>query len=159
MELAERFKAIKAHYSGLPLLQFPADQWSTDPYEWDRPHTGISLSPIEWALWQEIRAEDAVFYPQYPVLRYFVDFANPAARVAIECDGARWHTDTARDAERQRRIEAEGWTVYRISGRDCLDVGVSWRDANDRLVALPGTARQFVRLIARTHRLHVGARG
>lgn len=87
-----------------------------DPYEvdWIRLFT-----PIELALWHDIRNADAVLYPQYPVGCYFVDFGNPVAQVAIECDGAKWHQDSDKDVARQRQIEAMGWRVYRITGRDC----------------------------------------
>lgn len=35
------------------------------------------MTPIERWLWADIRHADAVFYPQYPVGNFFVDFANP----------------------------------------------------------------------------------
>ena len=91
-------------------------EWGIDPYEvdWIRLFT-----PIEFGLWHDIRNANAVLYPQYPVGRYFVDFGNPVAKVAIECDGAKWHQDGQRDAVRQRAIEDLGWSVYRISGGDC----------------------------------------
>jgi len=59
-----------------------------------------------------------VAYPQWPVGRFFVDFANPVAKVAIECDGKAFH-DVERDAKRQGEIEAMGWAVYRFTGREC----------------------------------------
>jgi hypothetical protein len=52
-----------------------------------------------------------VLYPQYPVGRYFVDFGNPVHKVAIECDGARWHS-YRRDGARSGRMLAA------ISARD-----------------------------------------
>ena len=52
---------------------------------------------------------------------YYVDFAFPRERVVVEADGEPWHSwDEARivhDNERQKRIEAQGWTVLRYSGR------------------------------------------
>jgi hypothetical protein len=120
-ELTKRFEAIRRHYASLPIDMNRGDLFPNgDPYAWDRSHTGIKLTPIEWAVWQEMRAEDIVMVPQYPVGRFFVDFANPAEKVAVECDGAAWHMDEAKDMHRQVEIEAMGWTVYRISGRDCL---------------------------------------
>ena len=91
-------------------------EWGIDPYEvdWIRLFT-----PIEFALWHDIRNANAVLYPQYPVGRYFVDFGNPVAKVAIECDGAKWHQDAGKDFARQLEIEEMGWRVYRITGRDC----------------------------------------
>jgi len=40
-------------------------------------------------------------------------------KVAIECDGAEWH-DAERDAERDRKLKNEGWTIYRVPGSVCL---------------------------------------
>jgi very-short-patch-repair endonuclease len=88
-----------------------------DAYLWDSQGI-IHFTPIEAWLWHDIRAVDAVLYPQYPVGRFFVDFANPVAKVAIECDGAAYH-DQARDAERDAQLQRMGWTVYRFPGWMC----------------------------------------
>lgn len=61
---------------------------------------------------------------QYPILRYNVDFAIPALRIVIECDGEYWHKNKRKDLLRQRRITKEGWFVLRYSGKkinQCLD--------------------------------------
>jgi len=50
-----------------------------------------------------------------------VDFAYPAARVAIEIDGARHHLsrdDWTRDMQRQNDITSRGWQVLRFSADD-----------------------------------------
>lgn len=113
------WRAIKTHYAVINhlLKHTLRDEWAVDPYAWDVGM--ISMSPIEYALWHDIRAADLVMYPQFPVHGYFVDFGNPAAKVAIECDGAMYHQNAERDAHRQKVIETAGWTMYRISGRDC----------------------------------------
>jgi very-short-patch-repair endonuclease len=62
--------------------------------------------------------------PQYPVKRrirgyYYLDFAIPGSLVAIECDGAAYHStpaQKARDKRRQVELESLGWTVLRFSG-------------------------------------------
>lgn len=112
---------IKAHYREFTPAIYRAgrDEWGMDAYAWEL--AGIVLTPIEFALWHDIRSHNMVLYPQYPVAGYFVDFGNPVARVAIECDGAAFHTDRAKDARRQAAIEANGWTVYRFTGRECWD--------------------------------------
>lgn len=58
---------------------------------------------------------------QYPLGRYRTDFAFPAIKLAIECDGQAWHShpdkkaaDQARDAELARF----GWTTVRFSEID-----------------------------------------
>ena len=113
-----RFAAARLFYASADreIRQAGSREWGIDPYEVDWSSV---FTPIEAALWHDIRDADLVMYPQYPVQRYFVDFGNPVAKVAIECDGAAYHQDADKDAARQRAIEADGWTVYRISGRDC----------------------------------------
>lgn len=53
-----------------------------------------------------------------------IDLAWPELRVAVEVDGSRWHADHLAglaDAERQRLLETEGWTVLRVSAADLAD--------------------------------------
>lgn len=149
--LADRFRLIRNHYKKHGPQITRSNAWDLDPYEWDVSGTGISLSPIEQAIWMDIRAEGAVFYPQFPVGRFFVDFANPVAKVAIECDGAAWHVDKDKDAARQAEIERAGWTVYRISGKDCKTDTGPFYDANGDLVSSLGAARAFIKQICAAH--------
>ena len=64
---------------------------------------------------------------QYPVARrgkhlgkfYYLDFALPKHRLAIECDGHAYHSTCRQklaDRRRQREIEAMGWRFLRFSG-------------------------------------------
>lgn len=125
------------------ILEAGSNEWGIDPYEVD----WISIfTPIELALWHDIRAADLVMYPQYPIKGYFVDFANPAAKVCIECDGSQWHQDTEKDAIRQRNIEAQGWTMYRITGRAC-------KTDSDPETGTKSAAREFIDYIAERHPL------
>jgi len=68
-----------------------------------------------------------IFYEQqYPIKQFFVDFAIPSLKIAIEVDGNYWHQDKdkARDYLRQKEIEAEGWFVLRYSEdqiNECLE--------------------------------------
>lgn len=84
-----------------------------DPYfhEW-------KFSPIEYSVWCDLRCAGLPFYPQVPVLNYFLDFGCPFKKIGIECDGAQWH-DHDRDAERDERLSAEGWEIFRIPGHEC----------------------------------------
>lgn len=152
-DLRARFNAIQAHYA--PHLRAMAkrpDEWAIDPYAWDSRHTGIHLTPIEWAMWSDIRAEDCVMYPQLPVGRFFVDFGNPAAKVAIECDGEAWHTDKKKDAARDAELRSMGWATYRISGAACLADDEYVDDPDDeRTQFTPGIARRFLRVIHGRH--------
>lgn len=136
-----RFEEAAKHYRACrsEILDAGRSEWGVDPYEWE---CFSRVSPIESDLWREIRTVDAVFYPQFPIGPFFADFCNPVAGVVIECDGAAWHQDKAKDAKRQAFIEREGYTVYRITGRDCKDEAI---------------ASEFVRAIAQRHKLIRGA--
>lgn len=48
-----------------------------------------------------------------PQLR--VDFCFEQARLVVEVDGARWHTDTARDQARDNALAVLGWRVLRFT--------------------------------------------
>ena len=150
-ELAQRFAAIRSHYGRTRDLLKRSDEWGIDPYAWCAVSSGISLTPIEAAIWHSIRAENVVMYPQFPVGRFFVDFGNPVARVAIECDGKRWHIDALRDAFRQREIEAMGWSVYRITGRDCLTGDDETEGEDGVLTFQAGPGRELIQDIAHRH--------
>lgn len=126
------------------ILAEKKNEWGIDAYAWD---TGlITMTPIERWLWSDIRAVDLVVYPQYPVAGVFVDFANPKAKVAIECDGEAYHRDKEKDAARDSILRAHGWTVYRISGKDCRD-GVGMEDEWN------SKARKFINQIAAMHNI------
>ncbi|MDE2000365.1 MAG: DUF559 domain-containing protein [Burkholderiales bacterium] len=118
--LLTRFSEAAKHYKQYrsEILDAGRAEWGVDPYEWECFST---MTPIEFDLWSCIRSIDAVFYPQFPIAGYFADFCNPVAGVVIECDGAQWHQDKEKDAKRQAAIEDEGFTVYRITGRQCQD--------------------------------------
>lgn len=153
-----QFEAIKRHYATFSplILAGDSDEWAVSAYAWDTPSSGIRLSPIERNLWADIREQNMVMYPQYPVGRYFVDFANPVAKVAIECDGAAYHQDQSKDAARQREIEALGWAVYRITGAECNQDETVFEDEDgrERVISSPSW-----RLIARIGRNHSVIRG
>jgi very-short-patch-repair endonuclease len=125
-------------------------RWAINPYEvdWLRVFT-----PIEYALWCDIRGIGAVLYPQFPVGRYFVDFGNPGAKVAIECDGAAYHTDIEKDARRDEALRRMGWTVYRIPGRDCFTSTEEVTNEDGATEIIVGRAESFVREIANRHGL------
>lgn len=139
------WNAIRAHYNavGPEILAERKDEWAIDAYAWNDV---VTLTPIEDWLWIHIRAANAIFYPQYPVGRYFVDFANPVARVAIECDGAAFHTDKAKDQKRDEELAAMGWKVYRVPGHICV------RD-NDHETGRIRDAARFVYRIVLDHEL------
>lgn len=145
-----RYAALQALYRGIwpEVKKTPAHRWTIDPnlIDW----SGY-FSPIEAAVWGEIRAEGAVLYPQHPVGRFFVDFGNPRARVGIECDGKQWHTDKAKDAARQKEIEAYGWRVYRLTGRQCFALSHEEFDGDGCEVPIDGSAQELIREVCKRH--------
>lgn len=76
------------------------------------------FSPIEHNVWSDIRGNGVPFYPQIPVARFFLDFACPMLKIAIECDGKEFH-DIEKDAARDEELGSLGWTVYRLQGHEC----------------------------------------
>lgn len=120
MKTAAYWNKIRKFYKDVnpQIMAEKANIYAVDPYGVD-----VEMTPIERMMWGDIRSGGAVFYPQYPVAGVFVDFANPVAKVAIECDGKAFH-DASKDKIRDEKLMNIGWTVYRISGSDCIKDGV-----------------------------------
>lgn len=115
-----RFLEIRRVYGNV-LPKWMAEYQETgnmhhDPYFFD---LAMVFTPIEAAVWSEIRYAGIPFYPQIPALNYFIDFGCPFLKIGIECDGKAWH-DYELDKARDARLAAEGWTIFRIEGRQCL---------------------------------------
>lgn len=91
------------------------------------------FTPIEMDAWQTIRGRGLPLYPQVPAGRFFVDFGDPVSRIAIECDGAAWHADKDRDARRDAELDELGWTVYRVTGKECWKPGLDWCEVSTDL--------------------------
>jgi hypothetical protein len=71
-----------------------------------------------------LRKLDANFRRQAPIGRYFADFASHGRRLVIEVDGGvheRLADVAARDVERQRWLETEGYRVLRFTDRQVQD--------------------------------------
>lgn len=112
-DMPKRWAALRKLYASLK--DYEADY---DPYPislcWD-----AIMTPIERSVWADIRICGLPFYMQYPVSRYIADFADPLRKIVIEADGARWH-NPRRDAVRDSAMASDGWTVYRITGAECM---------------------------------------
>lgn len=54
---------------------------------------------------------------------YEIDFAVTSwgRRVAIEIDSARWHTNIIADAEREKNLMLDGWSIFRIQAKQLND--------------------------------------
>ncbi len=132
-------KQLRAKYARL--AQEGRGAWFRgDPYEvWD---WGMAFTPIEAAVWSDIRGAGLDLWPQLPVGRYFVDFGNPIARVAIECDGKDFH-DERHDSLRDLELSRSGWRVWRIPGGACLQEARDCPELRQVLEEV-GTALEYV---------------
>ncbi len=150
-----RFAAVREFYRlALPDIESSDPRiWAIDPYEvdWTRIFT-----PIERALWHDIRAHGMVMYPQFPVGPYFADFCNPVAHVVIECDGKKWHTDAAKDRQRDAFMLEQGFSVYRFPGALCFTDELDSVDADGVDRILPGEASVKLREICAMHSVSHG---
>ena len=75
-----------------------------------------------WFLLRGKRLGGLKFRRQHPVGPFFVDFACPAQRVAIELDGG-GHVEPeveAHDLSRSESLQARGWRVLRFWNDDAL---------------------------------------
>jgi very-short-patch-repair endonuclease len=94
--------------------------------------------------WRELRKLDANFRRQAPIGRYFADFATRHLKLAIEIDGGiheRLPEVAARDIERQRWLERDGYIVVRFTDREvsgdvhaCLERVRSHLEAGRRMI-------------------------
>lgn len=150
MNITNDWNALRKHYERVmpSIMSVPAYVYGVGAYEWDNGQGMVNMTPIEYLMWCDIRTEGLVMYPQVPVLNYFLDFANPVAKVAIECDGREFH-DREKDRIRDANLAAIGWKVYRISGshicrpgRDCEEAGFEMNESE-----------RLCRMIAQTHGL------
>lgn len=76
--------------------------------------TGYELGPWRLSTQKEVVIDEH---------QYRIDIAlvSPFKRIAVECDGAQWHSspdDAAKDAARDRALVLDGWTVLRFTGRE-----------------------------------------
>jgi very-short-patch-repair endonuclease len=87
-----------------------------------REHT----TEAEDRLWRRLRrlsVSGSHFRRQVPIGPYVVDFACLAVRLVVEVDGSQHAAanNMARDAERTRWLEAEGYTVVRFWNSEITD--------------------------------------
>ncbi len=77
-------------------------------------------SPFEADVLQRLEAQGYKVHAQWPVGAYRIDLVvegGDGNRLAIECDGDRWHYDkVAEDLARQALLERLGWRFVRIGG-------------------------------------------
>lgn len=75
----------------------------------------------EELLWSKLRKSQLAglkFSRQIPIAGHFADFACRKAKLVVELDGSQHIEMADADAERTRRIEAEGYRVLRFWNND-----------------------------------------
>lgn len=78
----------------------------------------VEFTPIERYVWSDLRGNGLDFFPQFPACGFFLDFANPFLKIAIECDGQAYH-DKEKDFQRDMKLQNDGWIVFRVTGSEC----------------------------------------
>lgn len=111
----------KAIFEKMRRLYASIDITDYDPYPMNSDWNAV-FSPIERMTWGEIRGYGLPFWPQFPIGRYFADFADPIKKIVIECDGAKYHKDRERDRRRDSDMGEGGYVVYRVPGAVCARV-------------------------------------
>jgi very-short-patch-repair endonuclease len=74
------------------------------------------------------KVEELELYKKYLIIRekcvfpYYIDFAFEYEKVAIEIDGEQhdWENNKKRDIEKDKKLQAEGWRIYRVSAKQVL---------------------------------------
>jgi very-short-patch-repair endonuclease len=114
----DKLKAIRTYYQSKEqdFIRRPFTWHDTYPCDWFE-----IMTPIEWCAWKEMRSRgNIVMYPQYPVLGYHLDFANPGIKLGIELDGKDYH-DQDNDIIRDIDLVNAGWTIIRIPGKEMIN--------------------------------------
>jgi very-short-patch-repair endonuclease len=73
-----------------------------------------------WSILRNRQLGGCKFRRQFPIDRYFADFACREAKLIVEIDGSQHADHAAYDAERTRIIETYGWHVMRVTNHDVL---------------------------------------
>lgn len=76
---------------------------------------------FEVDVYEKLKEKGLIVFPQYKVGNYSIDLVimlNNGYKLAVECDGDRYHSgdNLQRDIERQRLLERVGWEFFRIRG-------------------------------------------
>lgn len=113
----ERWNKLRSEYKShmpqiLEVMKNPRRCYKMSCFNWFEV-----MSPIENLAWMDMREIGLPMMPQLPVLNYFIDFAHPVKKIAIEMDG-KTH-DVEKDLIRDTKLYENGWKVYRIKGHEC----------------------------------------
>jgi len=81
------------------------------------------VTKIEKLVKEELEKRKIPFEFQYRVLRYWIDFAFPEVKLAVECDGNRWHSteeQISKDKKREQKLKELGWSVLRFKDKEII---------------------------------------
>jgi len=81
----------------------------------------LPMNTVEKMAWIEIRNLGLPFLPQFPIGKYFADFADPVRRIVIEVDGKEWHSED-KDKVRDEFMQKLGYKIVRIPAYDVAEV-------------------------------------
>ena len=79
---------------------------------------------IEKLVREELTRRRLLVEKQYKLGSYWVDFAFPEHKIAIECDGKYWHSKeehVRKDRQREERIRKLGWMILRFKETEILN--------------------------------------
>jgi very-short-patch-repair endonuclease len=113
-DIVDKWAFIRqAYMEAMPGIMGPgADALQTTiVLDWDH-----HMNAFEKDVWHSIRLSRAAFLPQFPVFNYFIDFANPRLRLALELDGKQHDPD--KDRKRDELLWSIGWRTFRIPARE-----------------------------------------
>lgn len=85
--------------------------------DWQRLKTE---SYIETRLYDALKQAGYTVHTQYLIAGYIVDLVLKRERIAIECDGAQYHSSPDQKRNDQKKswvLSKAGWKVLRFSGR------------------------------------------
>ena len=105
-----RRKALKKSWKDPEIREKRCQGWA----RWKR-RLRKEGSSIERSMAQALESCCIEAQPQFPIAGYLLDFAIPALKLDIECDGEYWHQDKAKDRVRDEALQELGWTVLRFS--------------------------------------------
>lgn len=89
-----------------------------------RRRDSTTESPLERKLADALDEKNIVYEREYAISHIHVDFAFPHHKLAVECDGHRYHSssdDKKRDAKRDAFLKRRGWRVLRFTGDELRD--------------------------------------
>jgi very-short-patch-repair endonuclease len=84
----------------------------------------VEATDVERKLWSVLRGrqlDGAKFRRQYPIDRYFADFACVEAKLIVELDGGQHAEQADYDAQRAEALQLQGWKVIRFWNNEVIE--------------------------------------